>query len=118
MRPLEVRILVCASRPIRCSPSPFFSYRDEAVRSALARLVWSLLRDPSVLRHKACKLVSSLLTSVSYRHPQTSEGEADAGHGKFLERYARETRILILTKNFSARALLHFSTARPTSDVS
>lgn len=65
----------------------FLCHRNEAVRSALAKLVWTLLMDPGVLRHKACKLVSTLLASVSYRPPPISKSEADVDHGKFLERY-------------------------------
>lgn len=68
---------------------PFSCDRNKAVRSALAQLVWSLLMRPSVLKHKSCKLVSTLLASVSYRPPPTSEGggEGEVDHGKFLERY-------------------------------
>lgn len=61
--------------------------RNEAVRSALARLVWSLLREPGGLRHKSCKLVSTLLASVSYRRPAVSGREGEVDHGQFLERY-------------------------------
>lgn len=70
-------------------PPFFFRNRNEAVRSSVARLVWSLLRDPSVLRHKSCKLVAGLLASVSYRSPPTSERGGEVDHGKFLGRYMR-----------------------------
>eukprot|EP00903_Cladosiphon_okamuranus_P009694 g9223.t1 len=59
--------------------------RNKAVKAATPELLWSLLREPGVARHKSCEAVTSFFAEMlrisPSPAPRGSVGEADEGKG-------------------------------------
>lgn len=71
---------MCVSVWVSC-----WNTRNKAVKAATPELLWSLLREPSVSRHKSCEAVTNffaeMLRIAPAPAPRGSAGDGDGGKG-------------------------------------